>query len=182
MAMPAIGLWQLPVQRAPLLAILLVGGSTAAGAQEFCVACTEPSQVYRCVIDRAVPTGIPLKLPCVGTLAREGPHASCSVRGGTVFECAGPVRRIDARQAADLLSRPPPATAEGQVPAPQRHAASPQKAEEPPVRPAASPRTVEELARQVSRDSGDAIGKAGATVVEQSRRAWSCVASLFKAC
>src|SRR5262245_53313675 len=83
--------------RIGLLVALLGCGfavSRAAG-QEYCVACAEPKAVYRCVIEGARPGGQqPLQLLCTVTMAKEGGHASCSVRGGTVFECDGPIRRV----------------------------------------------------------------------------------------
>src|SRR5262245_10504541 len=66
-----------------------------AEAQEYCVACSEPSAIYRCVIEGAQPRGgQSLQMLCVTTLAKQGGHATCSVKGGTVFECNGAVKRV----------------------------------------------------------------------------------------
>lgn len=141
-----------------------------AAAQEYCVACTEPNAVYRCVIEQAVPTSASLKMLCIGALAREGGHATCAVRSGTVFDCNGPIRRIDARSASDVLGGAiaTPANA-SPVLTPPDPAAKPENA---------PPGTVEEVAKQMSKSSGEALGKAG----EVTRKAWGCVASLFKSC
>jgi hypothetical protein len=166
-------------------------GLAPAAAQEYCVACTEPNAIYRCVIEQAVPTGSPLKMLCIGTLAREGGHATCAVRSGTVFDCDGPVRRVDARTASGSLGgakSKPPITDE---PAAQAAPAAPvnadlaprQRSSAPAAKPAnATPRTVEEVAREMSKSSGEALGKAGDAIAGSTRKAWGCVASFFKSC
>src|SRR5436190_14434783 len=77
------------------LGLLLALASGTAVAQEYCVACSEPNGLYRCVIDGAQPRGgQSLQLLCVTAMAKEGGHATCSVKRGTVFDCDGPVKRI----------------------------------------------------------------------------------------
>src|SRR5688572_29672822 len=72
--------------------VLLHGQATA---QEYCVACSGPNAVYRCVIDGAQPRGgQPLQMLCVTAMAKQGGHASCSGTRGTVFECDGAVKRV----------------------------------------------------------------------------------------
>ena len=64
-------------------------------AQEYCVACTEPPGLYRCIIEGARPGGSqPLQMLCITAMAKEGHHATCGVKGGTVFDCNGPVKRV----------------------------------------------------------------------------------------
>jgi hypothetical protein len=59
------------------LAIAVGALAGRAEAQEYCVACTEPSAVYRCVIDGARPGGgQSLQMLCVTSMAKEG-HATC---------------------------------------------------------------------------------------------------------
>ncbi|HUC46932.1 MAG TPA: hypothetical protein VMR94_10300, partial [Hyphomicrobiaceae bacterium] len=41
----------------PALALLLALGGGSAEGQEFCVACSNPPGIYRCVIDGAQPRG-----------------------------------------------------------------------------------------------------------------------------
>ena len=77
------------------LALLYALGAGSAAGQEFCVACSDPPGIYRCVIDGAQPRGgQSLQLLCVTAMAREGGHATCSVKRGTVFDCDGIVKRV----------------------------------------------------------------------------------------
>src|SRR5215470_19857168 len=79
----------------PGLAFLLALAAGSAEGQEFCVACSDPPGIYRCVIDGAQPRGgQSLQMLCVTAMAKEGGHATCSVKRGTVFECDGAVKRI----------------------------------------------------------------------------------------
>lgn len=164
--------------------------ATEAGAQEYCVACTGPEAVYRCVVEQAVPQGIPLKMLCLGTLSRDGGHATCAVRGGTVFDCNGPIRRIDAKaanQAATQPAPPPPAADKAAVP-PVPGAAGvqppPGQAAQKAKSPADSepPKTVEELAKRVTKSSGESLDKAGSAIANSTSKAWGCLTSLFKTC
>lgn len=183
-----------PTTKRLLAAALAAGGSLAlapeAGAQEYCVACTGPDAVYRCVIEQAVPQGIPLKMLCIGTLARDGKHATCAVRGGTVFDCNGAIRRIDAKAASQALSQPasPPPAAEKTAapPAPGAAGAQPLPAQpaQKPKAPASDepPKTVEELAKRVTKSSGESLDKAGSAISTSTAKAWACLTSLFKSC
>jgi hypothetical protein len=175
--------------------ILAASHFSSVRAQEYCVACSGPDALYRCAIDNATPTGMSLKLLCASTLAQQGGHAMCSIKGGTVFECDGPIRRIDAAKAAGGLTTPLSASAEqpripGAVPAP-----SGQGAEMPPpvppggaapapdkTKPASPPQTVEQLARDVTRASKASLEKVGTTVGNTTRKAWDCIRSLFQSC
>ncbi len=156
------------------------------GAQEYCVACNGPDAVYRCVIDQAVPQGMPLKMLCLGEMARQGGHATCAVRGGTVFDCNGPIRRIDAKAANQALAQPPPASAppaasSSAPPAAVQPSLHPdQKPKPPPVDE--PPKTVEELAKRVSKSSGENLNKAGSAISNSTAKAWGCLTSLFKSC
>src|SRR5215470_11276161 len=74
----------------PGLAFLLALAAGSAEGQEFCVACSDPPGIYRCVIDGAQPRGgQSLQMLCVTAMAKEGGHATCSVKRGTVFDCGG---------------------------------------------------------------------------------------------
>ena len=65
----------------------LAGG---AAAQEYCVSCSEPNAVYRCVIEGARPGGAQsLQVLCVTTMAKEGGHATCAVKRGTCSTATG---------------------------------------------------------------------------------------------
>ena len=78
-----------------LMLVGLLAESGAASAQEYCVACSEPDAVYRCIIEGAQPGGAqPLQVMCITAMAKAGNHATCGVKSGTVFQCDGPVRRV----------------------------------------------------------------------------------------
>lgn len=175
----------------PAFALFILGLAAAqavpAAAQEFCVACTRPNAIYRCIIDKAAPTGASLKSICTGLLARQGGHASCAVQGGTVFDCDGQVRRVDAKAAvsggaaiAPIVEKGGPQDAKS---APAKPDPTPRQQAEPSANPAtAAPRTVEEAARGMTKSSGEALQKAGDAIAGSTRKAWGCVTSLFKSC
>ena len=59
------------------------------------MACTEPPGVYRCVVEGAQPGGrYSLRMLCAVAMTKEGGHGACSVKGGTVFDCDGAVKRV----------------------------------------------------------------------------------------
>jgi hypothetical protein len=148
-----------------------------AEAQEYCVACTEPPAVYRCVIDGARPGGrYPLQRLCVVAMTKEGRHGACGVRGGTVFECSGPVKRVPwaAYNAAA-----------GPVPAAPRPAAPPPAAQAPN----GPPRTVEEVVKRANEKTAEQIKetdgttkKQADTLSEATKKTWQCLSSLFTRC
>jgi hypothetical protein len=157
------------------LAALLA--SSGAIAQEYCVSCSGPNGLYRCVIDGARP-GVTssLQLLCVERLAKEGGHASCSVkRGVTVFECDAPVKRV---AVTDMDA--PPVNAVVPVPQPAVQAASASSGE---------PATVLEAAKRAKEATDRELKKAGEQMkvsVEKTnaglKNAWRCVTSLFTRC
>lgn len=79
----------------PSLAALgvAVAAAPAMGQTErtLCVRCSEPERTYKCTV--RLPAGIrpgrSLKLLCVYQLAKDGGHASCSVRSGGGESCTG---------------------------------------------------------------------------------------------
>ncbi|MGD9806382.1 MAG: hypothetical protein AB7E81_24955 [Hyphomicrobiaceae bacterium] len=176
-----------------------------AWTQEYCVACTGPAALYRCVLERATPTGIPLKLLCIKTLARQGGHATCAIRSGTVFDCDAPIRRIDVASAATELSSPaanapsqiaPPSASPPSVglapaatpPAGPKRAVAPPDRDETTPPPAVAPQRptkpqpVEDFAKNISRSSKEALGKAGTAIKVTTKKTWDCIASFFKSC
>ena len=169
-----------------------------AQAQEYCVACSEPNALYRCVIEGAKPGGgQSLQMLCITTMAKQGGHATCSVKRGTVFDCDGAVKRIpwaavEAPHAPDA-AQPLPWAA--QPPAnPEPAAAAPAPAvPAPPPAPAAAPdqppETVLELAKRANEDTakqmkkaGETMQKAGETVKDATKKTWDCVLSFFTRC
>jgi hypothetical protein len=161
-------------------AILVSFAWARAEAQEFCVACSGPNGLYRCIIDNAQPGGgQSLQALCTTTLAREGKHASCNVTGGTVFQCDGQIRRIPWRS----VSREP-APANVQAPAPAAKAEP--KADEPP-------RTMVDLMKRNNEQAAEQIKKNNEAIKEQTKsvgeaigsatkKTWDCMSSFFTRC
>ena len=165
-----------------------------AAAQEFCVSCEGPNAVYRCVLEGIGPEQAqPLKVVCVSTLARTYNHATCTVRSGTVFDCNGPLKRINAQGKV-------PAAADGSKPDPVVVAEPPK-----PVTPSNEPpQTVEELAKRMNQSTGESLKKTGSAVGEGVKKTgsvigdvvkktgdaiggavqktWTCMTTLFKTC
>ena len=165
-----------------------------AAAQEFCVSCEGPNAVYRCVLEGIGPEQAqPLKVVCVSTLARTYNNATCTVRSGTVFDCNGPLKRINAQGKV-------PAAADGSKPDPVVVAEPPK-----PVTPSNEPpQTVEELAKRMNQSTGESLKKTGSAVGEGVKKTgsvigdvvkktgdaiggavqktWTCMTTLFKTC
>lgn len=150
-----------------------------AAAQEYCVACTEPNAVYRCVIEGARPGGAqPLQTMCVNALAKAGGHGSCGLKKGTVFDCNGPTKRV-------------PWTASAvETPAPL---ATPKPDATPPSDPKEPPKTMLEMTDRANKKTAEDIKKAGETVKDgaqtmgenlgrATKKTLDCVASLFSKC
>jgi hypothetical protein len=145
------------VVEAGIACAVLVYWSAPALAQEYCVTCTQPNAVYRCVImDARQAEGQPLTSFCVSTMAKQGGHAACNLRSGTVFDCDGAIKRIGVPAAA-------PSNATPGKPADQAKA---------------PPATVERLARDAAKSSGEGFDKAG----KSAGKVWTCITSLFTSC
>lgn len=149
-----------------------VGGDPSV-AQEYCVACKSPDAVYRCQIVNMGPAQAqPIKLLCVSTLAKEGKHASCAVKGGTVYDCVGPLKRVD------VLGKPaelPPGTPQPTEP---YVVAEPK----PVVDETEPPKTVEEALRRAKKSTDESAANAGKSITTGAQRTWNCLASFFKGC
>jgi hypothetical protein len=169
---------------ASLSLVLLCGPLSSAAAQEFCVTCTEPTAIYRCSIQDGRPGGAqPLQLRCVTALAKEGGHATCSIKHGTVFDCDGPLKRIPF---SDSDIPPPTSQAEASI------STETSQAGQTPS-PQTEPRTMVELAKQASDATSNQVKKAGESVansaktagevvVDAMKKSWECVSSLFFRC
>lgn len=137
-------------------------------AQEYCVACTEPNAIYRCVIENAQPGGAqPLQAQCIAALAKAGGHGQCAIKRGTVFDCTGPIKRV-----------PWTGTA-GEPPAPLT---KPKAAEVPAGDPKEPPKTVQELADRANKQTADDLKKANETLKDNAKKTLECVTSLFFKC
>jgi len=176
-----------------VLAVLTCLKVGPAEAQEYCVSCSEPNALYRCVIEGAQPRGgQSLQMLCVTAMAKDGGHATCSVKRGTVFECDGAVKRVPwaalnvpaqteaaAPQPWAVEAAPPkPAPAAGPVPS----AAAPAPAPATTPGPEAPPQTVLELAKRTNEKTTEQMKKAGDTVKEATKKTWDCMLSLFTRC
>jgi hypothetical protein len=135
-------------------------------AQEYCVSCTEPPALYRCIIEGARPGGSqPLQMLCITAMAKEGQHGTCSVKGGTVFDCDGQVKRVPWA----AYNAPPPGPQERpQPPATQSTAKDPNQ----------PPQTIEEMAKRANQKSGEQAKALG----DATKKTWRCISSLFTHC
>jgi hypothetical protein len=163
----------------PLLGLVIAASFYAlvgrVAAQEYCVACTEPTAVYRCVIDGARPGGNqPLQMLCLTAMAKEGQHGTCSVKSGTVFDCNGPVKRVPWAAAQELAPQPKTATS-------------------PPADTSQPPQTVQEMAKRANDKTVEQIKKTndnlkqgaqslGDKVGDATKKTWRCISSLFTRC
>ena len=149
-----------------------LASQTEAEAQEFCVACTEPTAVYRCVIDGARPGGgQPLQMLCITAMAREGRHATCAIKRGTVFDCDGPVKRVPWSGTDIPVETPSTATA----------------ADKPEPSPNEPPRTIVEMAKRANEQAAGEPAKnpfksTGEAIGDATKKSWNCLTSLFKDC
>jgi len=155
---------------------LAAGGLWAApaAAQEYCVSCTEPSALYRCVIDGARPGGPSLQLLCVQAMARDGRHATCGVKRGTVFECDGAVKRVPWSAGAA------PPGADPSSPPPQVAAQPPPDA--PKAGPKEPPKTMVDLAKQANENMKESMRTTGENLSNATKKTWECLTSFFKRC
>jgi hypothetical protein len=167
-----------------LWAWLLLAACCGAAAQEYCVACSGPNAVYRCVIEGAQPHGgQPLQMLCLTAMAKAGNHAACSVTRGTVFDCDGPVKRVPWMPAN---AAPAPAL-------PQQPSAGHAEAAPPVADPDAPPQTVVEMARRANEQTTEQMKKAGENITQgaksvgdavgnATKKTWDCMSSLFTRC
>jgi hypothetical protein len=161
------------LRRLGLTLLLAPACGVSVDAQEYCVACVEPAAVYRCQIANNGPAQThPLKLACISALAKDGKHASCSVKAVTVLDCDGPVKKVD------VLGKPPAAGAAPSATEPYVIAAP--KPPEPD--PNAPPRTVEEALRRAAKSTGDSASQTSDTLSKGAKKTWDCVTSFFKSC
>jgi hypothetical protein len=153
-------------------------GCCGALAQEYCIACTQPNAIYRCVIEDARPGGQSLTRLCLTALTKDGGHANCSVKGGTVFDCNGPIKRVPwaAQESGRVVE---PATQE-----PGNQAATGAKSA-----PKGEPKTVVDMAKQANENMQkanegmkDQAQSAGQAIGKATKKTWECMWSLFIRC
>jgi len=166
------------------LGSLVMSAVGLATAQEYCVACSEPHGLYRCVIDGAQPRGgQSLQMLCVTAMAKEGRHATCSVKRATVFECDAAVKHVPW---AALDSGP---QAETSLPPPVQPLPKPAPTAAPNPTPGAPPQTMVDLAKQANektaeqmKKAGESVKQAGESMKEATKKTWDCVFSFFTRC
>ena len=133
------------------------------------MSCTDPPALYRCIIEGARPGGSqPLQMLCITAMAKEGQHATCGVKGGTVFDCNGQVKRIQWAAYND----PGPGQDQAKAPAAQSTAKD----------PSLPPQTVEEMARRANQKTAEQAKAFGQSVGDATKKTWRCIASLFTRC
>ena len=181
-----------------MLTIVICSLASRAAAQEYCVACSEPNALYRCIIDGAQPGGSQsLPMLCVTAMAKQGGHATCGVKRGTVFDCNGAIKHVPwttSRHRA-RRTRPSPAWASQPAPRPEPAATPPPAVPSlaPPAQPCAAPdqppQTVLEMAKRANEDTakqmkkaGENVEKAGETMKQATKKTWDCVVSFFTKC
>jgi hypothetical protein len=174
----------------------LLSGAPNAAAQEYCVSCSEPDALYRCIIEGARPaSGTPLQMLCVTKMAELGRHGACSINRVTVLECNGRVVRVampapPAPPAPAIVAPatppPPPPTAAiaPAPPAPLAPAVVPPP-EPPPPPPAEAPKSPDTLVgviKQAGKASKDTLQSTGRAIGDGAKKTWNCVTSLFSRC
>jgi hypothetical protein len=182
-------MWRLSPASSLFLGLFCCLAAGGAGGQEYCVSCTEPNAVYRCVIDGAQPGGNqPLQVLCITTMAKQGGHATCGIKRGTVFDCDGPVKRIPW---AELNSPSPPASSGRQSAA--EPSPPPGWTAETKPDPQEPPKTVLEMAKRANEKTAAQLKQANDNMKEQAKatgeafakatkKTWECVTSLFTRC
>lgn len=143
----------------------MLGGIREASAQEYCISCTDPDTVYRCIIDDArAASGTPLQMLCVTQMAEAGKHAICSVKRVTVLECDGRVVRIAMPSTSD------PAAPVAATPAPA------------PTAPKKAPDTLVGVVEEAGKASKESLKSAGQAIGDGAKKTWNCMKSLFSRC
>ncbi len=182
-------MWRFGQASSLFLGLFFCALAGQADAQEYCVSCTEPSAVYRCIIEGAQPGGSqPLQMMCITAMAKQGGHATCGIKRGTVFDCDGAVKRIP----WSAFNAPAQPVAPGrqsvvQPPPPPAPAADPKADPEEP------PKTMLELAKRANEKTAEQMKKANESMKEQakstgdafakaSKKTWDCVSSFFTRC
>lgn len=186
---------------------LAFGLTGQAAALEYCVICEGPPALYRCVIDGTADgpgKDSSASLFCMAQMAARGRHETCAVSRGAPFPCPGLTAVVAQPPANQAASPAPPSPAAGpantQAAPAVTHPAVPAEKQPDPDKPAAVPRTVEELAGQTVKSSkeglekageaiggtakkaGEQIGNAGSAIGNAASQTWTCITSLFSSC
>jgi hypothetical protein len=102
-------------------------------------------------------------------MTKLGSHQRCAVKGGTVFDCDGQVKRV-------------PWSAQGEAPPKASKAPEAVRADGD----GQPPRTVEEIARRANETTGREVKQKtrtlGENIGDATKKTWRCVTSLFSRC
>jgi hypothetical protein len=152
--------------------VALFLGAAPLAAQEYCVECLEPNALYRCQIDGARPgAATSLQALCLTALAKDGQHASCTIRRGVgVIDCNAVIKRV----AIPVDGIPAVAAAPPADPTPQ---------------PIGEPKTVAEMLQR-AKDKSDRDWEATNAKMKANndkvgsffKKSWDCLASVFSKC
>jgi hypothetical protein len=161
-----------------------------ASAQEYCVACTGPEALYRCMIGGEATPGERSargQILCIKELAKSGSHESCRVDRTSSGPCDGVPRTVifpDVPGVPDEAFVPPPGTSEAPL---GEEALTPPSDQEPlpenaidnadPAQEGA-PKTVVDMAK----GTGKNLEKAGDAVGNAAKKTWTCLSSFFSDC
>ena len=165
---------------------MLLLSSAGALAQEYCVACTGPDVLYRCIIDGAQPGSTPsLPMLCISSLAKDGAHATCAVKRNIgVIDCNGPVKHVSAMPGAS----PAPAAGAATATAPSKAEAAAGQAKSD-GQPKGDPKTVAEMLQRAKESNDKSWEKTNAQIQSNNekiggffKKSWTCMASLFSRC
>ena len=117
---------------------------------------------------------------CLTALTREGGHAACNVKGGTVFDCNGPIKRVpwSAQESGRVAEPSPPEQQAGQPPAVAGKSdakGEPKTVLDLAKRANENLQKANEGAKEQAQSAGEAIGNA-------TKKTWDCMLSLFSRC
>lgn len=188
---------------------LWIGLSATAVTGELCVTCQGPDAVYRCTFGGASDSSAP-QLACIGELARQGGHKSCSIARNRQGPCEGAIREVavvggdeapatapkdsaagqppvEAPAAAVETyepapeSRPPSDHADDAVPArPSPANAKPETKAADAEKPAKPPRTVKEIVEKSAEGAGDAVSGAAKSAGDAAEKTGSAIGNAAK--
>jgi hypothetical protein len=169
--------------------LLFLTGASVASAQEACIICNGPDQVYLCSVeksDKVQKLGVAEKavqFVCITEMARLGGHSTCKVRRDVdTSYCSGVPHTVSLANLLDATAEQAK-QAEAAAKAAPTVAANPAPVKPPPgSSPPDAPKTMVELARRTSEQSSQQVKQAGKQVGGAVQKTWDCMVSLFQRC
>jgi hypothetical protein len=183
-------------------ALMILGLGAAAQAQEYCVSCTGPDAMYRCVLEGGpgvAPPASRAQLLCITELARSGGHASCSVGRATGEQCLGEPRTvvlpaspepgigqpINAAQPQPLAPLGEPGTTAAGTTVEGQPSPDPDAAGDGDVEPSAAAKIAKQTVDASNaglKKAGEAVNDTATSAGNAAKKTWNCVTSLFSDC